>query len=112
MTCLSSADVCIGITLVARAAIRVKSDRLQVVELLHQLREFVSTFVSAFTSKHDQDRAEAVFTATLNAFTDPALQMCKSNAATLSSQRYGQPVSGSWTKMSWVNSHMLLFCEI
>ena len=64
---------------------------LQVTELLHQLREFITTFVSAFTSKQEQDRAEAEFTATLNAFIDPALQMCKSNAASLSGQRYRQP---------------------
>ena len=63
---------------------------LQLTELLHQLREFVTTFVSAFTSTQEQDRAGAEFTATLNAFIDPALQMCQSNAASLSSQRYKQ----------------------
>ena len=59
---------------------------MQVSELLHQLRELIGTFTSAFD--HSQERtAEAEFAPILDALVDPALQMCSNNAAPLADKR-------------------------
>lgn len=61
---------------------------IQVSELLHQLRELIATFVSAFDSSQEQRSAEAEFAPVLDALVDPAVQMCNNTAAVLSDKRY------------------------
>lgn len=63
---------------------------IQVAELLHQLRELISTFVSAFNSNQEQWKAEEDFAPILDAIIDPALQMCKNSSALLTDKRYEQ----------------------
>ena len=60
---------------------------MQVSELLQQLRELISTFMSAFNSSLEPRSAEAEFAPVLDALVDPALQMCNSSAALLSDRR-------------------------
>lgn len=62
----------------------------QVTELLHQLRELITTFVSAFNSNQEQRKAEKEFAPILDAIVDPALQMCKNSSALLTDKRVGK----------------------
>ena len=59
----------------------------QVAELLHQLRELITTFVSAFNTNQEQRKAEEEFAPILDAIIDPALQMCTNSSALLSDKR-------------------------
>jgi len=59
----------------------------QVAELLHQLRELITTFVSAFNTNQEQRKAEEEFAPILDAIIDPALQMCKNSSALLNNKR-------------------------
>lgn len=61
--------------------------RVQVAELLHQLRELITTFVSAFNSNQEQQKAEEEFAPILDALVDPALQMCQNSSALLGHKR-------------------------
>lgn len=61
---------------------------MQVSELLHQLRELISTFMSAFNSSQEPRSAEAEFAPVLDALVDPAVQMCSNTALLLSDRRY------------------------
>lgn len=60
---------------------------MQVSEVLHQLRELISTFMSAFNSGQEARSAEAEFAPVLDALVDPAVQMCKNNAAAIADRR-------------------------
>lgn len=60
---------------------------MQVSEVLHQLRELISTFMSAFNSGQEPRSAEAEFAPVLDALADPAVQMCNNSAAALSDRR-------------------------
>ena len=68
---------------------------MQVAELLHQLRELITTFVSAFNGSQEQRKAEAEFAPVLDAVIDPALQMCYNCAALLNDKRY--LAAASWS---------------
>ncbi len=72
-------------------------------ELLHQLRELITTFVSAFNSNQEQRKAEAEFAPVLDAIVDPALQMCENSAALLSDKRYVAGFAGTLTS-NWQSS--------
>lgn len=60
---------------------------LQVSEVLHQLRELITTFMSAFNSAQEPRSAEAEFAPVLDALVDPAVKMCNNSAALLSDRR-------------------------
>jgi len=47
----------------------------------------ITTFVSAFNSNQEQQEAEEEFAPILDAIIDPALQMCKNSAASLTDKR-------------------------
>ena len=60
---------------------------MQVSEVLLQLRELISTFMSAFNSAQEPRSAEAECAPVLDALVDPAVQMCNNSAAALSDGR-------------------------
>lgn len=55
--------------------------------MVHQLRELITTFMSAFNSAQEPRSAEAEFAPVLDALVDPAVQMCNNSAALLSDRR-------------------------